>query len=666
MTGSPAQPLRIVAAVVLVVAAVTGARAPVDVRAAGPDLTIVSDVRYDVLPTERRVHVTAILTATNHLSDTATRQFYFDRAYLQVQPAISGLAIAGGSHPSVRVSATRTGSTLLLISFGSRLRAGSSMTFTLQFDLRDVGTDPNRDVRVGASLVTFPMWDYATPSTPGGSVSVFFPAGFSVSIDPDPTVLQGPTTTADGRLSYVSGRLAAPLAFYAYATAERPGAYTETTRVVHLASGDVSIAVDAWPDDPAWGSRVSDLFGRGLPVLGAEIGLPWQRTGTLQVREALARSTGGFAGLFDPVTGRIDVAYYAGPGVVLHEAAHAWFNGALLADRWADEGFASYYASMAAASLKTTAGSPVLTPALAKAAVPLNSWTAAAAADRTTEDYGYAASLELAKQIATRAGADGLRAVWAAAAGRIGAYQPRGAASAETVAAAPDWRGLLDLLEDLTGTSYDDLWRRWVARPADLPLLDARATARSLYSATVARAGDWALPRSIREAMRSWQFAVATTQLDEAGVVLDRRATLEARAAAAGLSLPPTLRAAFEGAGGLGSAAGEATAELAAIDVVDGALASRPAAPDIVVRIGLLGAQPDVSIDAARKAFAAGDLGAAVAAADDARTAWSTAADVGRGRLLSGLALALALCFAVILVLTRSRRARRLPHARRL
>lgn len=665
MTARLARPLRVLAAAVIVGAGLVGSTPPAPVRAAGPDLTIRSDVRYDVLPADHRIHVTALLTATNHLSDTPTRQFYFDRAYLQVQPAISGLAISGASQPSVRVSAKRASSTLLLITFGSRLQAGASMTFTLQFDLRDVGTDPNRDVRVGASLVTFPMWDYATPSTPGGSVSAFFPAGFSVSIEPDAGLLKGPTATADGRLSYVSGTLATPLSFYAYATAERPGAYTETTRVVDLASGEAALAIDAWPDDPAWGSRVGDLFGRGLPVLGAAIGLPWQQPGTLRIREALARSTGGYAGQFDPAAGQIDVAYYAGSGVILHEAAHAWFNGRLVADRWAAEGFASYYAALAAASLKMTAASPALTKALAPAAIPLNSWTAPAGATRATEDYGYAASFELAKQIAARAGADGLRAVWSAAATEIGAYQPGGTAPAETVDGAPDWRGLLDLLEERTGATYVDLWRKWVARPADLPLLDARAAARSLYVATVRRAGDWMLPRSIRDAMRAWQFDLATTELGEAGAVLDQRAILTARAAAAGLRLPPTLQLAFEGSDGLGSAGQVATAELAAIDVIDRARSTRPVAPDPVVLIGLIGAQPDASLATARAAFAAGDLRAAVAAASDAQTGWSTAADVGRGRLLSGLALLLALGLAVVLVLTRSRRSRRLPHARK-
>ena len=56
-----------------------------------------------------------------------------------------------------------------------------------------------------------------------------------------------------------------------------------------------------------------------------------------------------------------------------------------------------------------------------------------------------------------------------------GGRRPR----AETVDAPPDWRGLLDLLEERTDATYDDLWRTWVARDTDLSLLDARAQTRT-------------------------------------------------------------------------------------------------------------------------------------------------------------------------------------------
>ena len=106
----------------------------------------------------------------------------------------------------------------------------------------------------------------------------------------------------------------------------------------------MKLDIRAWPDDPEWSQRVGDLVG-GRPagaVLPDRARAGRARAGST-VQEAASRSTGGYAGLFDPSDGLIEVAYYAEDFVVLHEAAHAWFNGALLADRWANEAFASYY-----------------------------------------------------------------------------------------------------------------------------------------------------------------------------------------------------------------------------------------------------------------------------------------------------------------------------------
>jgi hypothetical protein len=52
-----------------------GPVAPGEVRAATPDLTIVSTARYEVQPGDRRVRVTIDLTLTNRLKDTKTKRF---------------------------------------------------------------------------------------------------------------------------------------------------------------------------------------------------------------------------------------------------------------------------------------------------------------------------------------------------------------------------------------------------------------------------------------------------------------------------------------------------------------------------------------------------------------------------------------------------------------
>ena len=83
--------------VLALVAAIAGVLAPASaapVRAAAPGLTIVSDATYVVDPDNAAVHVTVQLDAVNHLKDTKTRLYYFDRAFLAVPPNTANFRIS--------------------------------------------------------------------------------------------------------------------------------------------------------------------------------------------------------------------------------------------------------------------------------------------------------------------------------------------------------------------------------------------------------------------------------------------------------------------------------------------------------------------------------------------------------------------------------------------
>ena len=510
------------AALILAVVAATGLLASpagtTEVRAASPGLTIVTDARYDVQPESHRVRVTLDMVMKNRLSDTKIQRFYFDHAFLSVLPGASApkLTWSGSGTPRARVTKATTDSTTLRLDFGARIYSGKSASYQLVFDLVDTGGDARRPIRVGDSFVTFWVWAFASDSTPGSTVRVVFPAGYQVQVASRD--MPAPTTAADGTVVLQTGGLKAPLTFFAYLVADRLGAVKDTTVAATVGETPVALTISSWAEDAAWGRRVGDLAGRALPVLAERIGLAWPRAGELAIRETAGRSSGGYAGLFDPAAGRIDVAYDASDEVVLHEAAHSWFNGTLLADRWATEAFASYYARSAAPDLKVAiepGADPDTIPAdLEASRIPLNAWGALGDVARPTEDYAYTASLILARAIGARVGDDGLRAVWADAAAGTGAYQPPTSTGVsptvpETVDGPPDWRGLLDLLDEHTTTSLDDLWRTWVARPEDLALLDARQAARARYAATVANAGEW-------------QTAQARSRCD-AGVAVRRR-----------------------------------------------------------------------------------------------------------------------------------------------
>src|SRR5215207_7296453 len=99
------------AIVLALVAALSVSLAPVlapAARAAAPDLTLTSDTRYDVDPENQRIHVTSAITVVNHLKDTKTRLYYFDSAYLAVQPGAANFKIeARTGSPRVSVASSK-------------------------------------------------------------------------------------------------------------------------------------------------------------------------------------------------------------------------------------------------------------------------------------------------------------------------------------------------------------------------------------------------------------------------------------------------------------------------------------------------------------------------------------------------------------------------------
>jgi hypothetical protein len=627
--------------------------------AAASGLTTTADARYTVDPAGRRVRVVVTLSATNHLSDTRTHRYFYDRDYMAVPPHTTGFrVISAGAHPSVSVAARRSTYTLLRIAFGTHLTAGATRAFRLGFELPDPGGSATRTTRIGLSLVRFSAWGLASDGATGGSVTVVFPTGFNV--DAQGGALRK-STDSSGNLVFSSGRLANPTTFLATFDADRPSALKETQLQIPLGSETVPVTLRAWPDDAAWAKRVGDVLRKGLPVLAGEIGLPWSSARPLVVEESANRGATGFAGRYDPTAGTIELAYYADPLLVLRQAAHAWFDGGLLADRWANEGFASFYAIRAARAIgvKVPSGDP-LTETLRAAVVPLNAWAPPAgdatsglsAAEATGQNAEEAAALTLAGLVAQRAGIDGLRSVWQAIRDGRSAYQPIGAAvDIERTAVAPDWRGLLDLLADRTGGDFTDLWSAWVVRPTETSLLTDRAAARDRYDEIVARAGTWRLPPVVRDALRVWRYAELHQLLDAASKALDARETVAAAASAAGLTVPSAMQTAFEGPRGFVAASAEASAELSAIDAYRAAVAARPSEISPIQAIGLWNAAPGAGLDAAAAAFANGDLEATVRESSFARQTWEAADSVGRNRIIAVSASLAAILLAASLAI---------------
>ena len=130
-----------------------------------------------------------------------------------------------------------------------------------------------------------------------------------------------------------------------------------------------------------------------------------------------------------------------------------------------------------------------------------------------------------------------------------------GGGAPETVAGPPDWRGLLDLLEAHSAASFDDLWRTWVARDTDLAAArraGGRPGTTTTRSSRRPGTGSCRAPSATRCAPGS--STRRPTLLDDARTILDQRAAIATAAAAAGLTVPTTLRTAFESPDGFASA----------------------------------------------------------------------------------------------------------------
>ena len=188
----------------------------------------------------------------------------------------------------------------------------------------------------------------------------------------------------------------------------------------------------------------------------------------------------------------------------------------------------------------------------------------------------------------------GLRAVWKSLADGEVSYLPAHASGAPETGVTlhvARWQQLLDLIDERTGTSVDDIWNEWVVDAAQRPLMQDRATARTEYAALATQAGDWNLPRDLRLEMSSWQFADAESEIGVASKVLADRGQIAALAGALGLTPPRALQTAFEGGGGIAVAATRHERAQSARPDRGGGRSARQGA-DPFEAIGLLGSTP--------------------------------------------------------------------------
>jgi hypothetical protein len=652
-----AHPLRRAALLLLLLAGAAIAT-PQPAGAAG-GLAFSASARYELIPAERRVHVTIDAAVTSLTPDSATQRFYYTGISIGAPPgAANPSAIADGGAIGAAITETTADYSTIEITFGRAVFYQQTYRFTVGFDIVDAGGEARRDVRIGAAFAAFPVWAFGDEGTPA-NVTVAIPPAFDVNL------LSGTMDEApdgDGTL-LTAGAGEDSGSFFAYVTAEEPNARVIERLDVPVGDDIAEIELTSWPDDPEWVALVRPLLVDGIPVLSEQIGLPYPIPFRLRVSEQAFERLGFYAGVFDDQADAIEIRYDADAFVALHESAHIWFNGHLFEDRWIGEAFASYYAELAAAELAISIEPFTLTPELRTSAFPLNAWGLPGREESAREDYAYAATYELGRQIAERAGLDGLRAVWVAADATAFAYQPIDAETPEVgePTHAAGWQRLLDLLEERTDAEFGDLWIDYVVTDDQSPLLTARSEARDDYAALVDDAEDWPIPRSLRLLMGAWNFERVEGEITAIEAVFDARDVIADRAAELDLRVPSDMRAAFA-TSGTDAAESRATDELHALDTIESATAR--ITPELlpVEWVGLIGAlAPEAALADARTAYEAGNATEAAALADDSIQIRAGAAQDGRERVIvvgGGLLGLDAAAMGALFLLRRRRHAR--------
>jgi hypothetical protein len=626
---------------------------PQPVAAASGGLVVLARTSYAVAPSEHRVHVTVEAVATSFEPDTSAGQTYYTGVNFAVQPGASNVvALSAGQAIGATVVRREEDFSVIGVTFGRGVFYQQSYADTVSFDLLDAGGRGTRDLRIGSSLAAFPVWAFGTDKEPGSSVTVDLPNGYT----PDVQGSEMSSRSLPDGGTQLSAAPDDPATFFAYVTADRPGAFDNQSTRVDVNGLETAVLVRSWDDDPAWGRRITTFMRRGLPVLQRLIGFdyPGREPRMLTVEEAATSRLGEYAGIYNPDISLIRIRYDADAVVTLHEAAHIWFNGTLFKDRWIGESWAEFYGARAAANLGAQGATPVLTDELLDAKIPLNDWGAIGVESLEVEDFAYAATYEVARQIAGRTDLADLRLVWGAADADQEAYLPlhhQPSAASHVAFDVAGWQRLLDLLEERTETGYADVWRRWIVNDEQLPLLARRESARGRYDEVVAAAGEWELPAAVRHEMGLWQFDQAEQALGTAEDVLGQRQLIERAARRLDLDPPATLQQAFEGDEGLDHAAAEAGAELDAISHLERAAGHLDAGSGVLVGIGLLGTDPNAQLDSARTHFEDGDLEAAGREATDLVNAVDGAEGAGRLRVAAaggGILLLDGLCLAAL------------------
>jgi hypothetical protein len=586
-------------------------------RAEEEDLVhIASHVIYDIHPDEGPVRVTWDVSIVNNdpqtenMSGQGTNIYFYDNFTFPL--------LAGASN----VTATSPEGTRLDISVRQPAQ-GPVVPATITLDRRlfyqdtyDLHLEYQLPETRHPAVIATPAYTFV-PLLAGGdeaTVEVLAPteAPWSTSVEPADCAQNGTVFTCTG---------ADAVFLAALAEVARPDLTATLSTEVQLRDQTVPLTITYFQGEESFAQHVSELAVKGLPVIEDIYGLTYFGPGAINISERVRQVILGYEGLTscDSATAcEVNISPIADDYTVLHELAHLWTG--LYDKRWLSEGFAQHVAVLAAPYLPEglVTGSP---PARQQPSVDLqlDDWgdvenvIGATEDDLAVENAGYYRSQRFLEQLEFELGLDALR-------------RTNQAIGLEGEPA--DSRRFMDVLEEVSGRDNDSLFLEWVFPDSLEPLIADRREARDRLTNVIARAQEEGLtedvPGRIQEKVDGWQFQDAFVALAEAEAGLDvyedlkgDLARLQEDAASSGLVLTDGIEQRisewdFGGARALVDHAFEAlTAYAIALDKVD-------APRSLWEQFGLLGSDPEGSIERAAAAFNDGDYAGAIEHADRA------------------------------------------------
>lgn len=633
---------------------------------AGADLVTDHELTYEADTDNGYLHVESGLVVTNRTRDERRGnqiiQYYYDSIVLYVPVELENFsAVSGGTQLDYSLDPTdepdTEGLLAATVKFGRRLFNGRSMDLTIAYDISGDAPRSESAFRINPAYVSFPVVAFGDPGRV--NVNVVIPKGFEVeTYGEDPT---SKTESDNHQIIRFEGIEEFEDFFVGVSGWNDDALLTRT-----ITFDDYDVAVRSWPNDADWQTEVTRYVEVGLPELQELIGLPWTQTDELSITESLEVAIAGYGGWYLEDLNAIHLSEWQEPHLVLHELAHAWFDGDTFRERWINEGLADQYAALAMVDSGLDDGSELReTTPLRGSHIALNDWVVPLDAFDPTapegeigdyEEYGYQASWWVVQEIVDEIGADSMTAVLAAADNGEIAY--RGEVEPEIVNRPGDWKLFLDLVEEVGGSeTATELFERFVVDGG----LEDRTEARLAYSELETRADGWSQPLYMRELMARWEFDSALDEFEEAHAVLDTRDEITANVTTLGVEIDPELEEAYENSEGdlvdVQALADENAATSA--DVVE-AMEARDRERSFLMTVGLIGEDVDAEYDQSLAALRQSELESASTEAAEVVALVDESERVGQTRLMIAGATLLVIVLATFFVVRRLRRRRHL------